>query len=138
MNSRSAKNETRPNTISVAVAPNANVTTSTAVMIHQAFTRACRLSIVARLLSDRARLPRIAPASEATASSAMTPPKTQIILSRGVICASSLDVACELDYFGSRTLQERLLGLRRLERYRRTEAHRAAQGDGQHCRLRHG
>src|SRR5687767_186928 len=123
MNSRRAKNETRPNTTSVAVLPAANVTKSTAVMIHQALTRACRLSMVARLLSERARLPRTAPTIEATVSSAITPPKTQIILSRGVIAASSLAVARELHDFGSRTLQERFFRFFGCQRHRRTEAH---------------
>src|SRR5688572_12660114 len=130
MNSRSAKKETSPNTISVAVLPAANVTTSTAVMIHQALTRACRFSMVARLLSERARLPSTAPTAEATVSSAITPPKTQIILSRGVIAASSLDIARELDDFASRTLQERFLRLRRRQRHGRAEAHRAGHRNG--------
>src|ERR1044072_445596 len=138
MNSRNAKNETSPNTISVAVSPSAKVTTSTAVMIHQAFTRACKLSMVARLLSDRARLPRIAPAAEATASNAITPPKTQIILSRGVIIASSPDVAREFDHCASRTLQERFFRFLWRKRNRHAEAHGAGHRNGQHCRLRHG
>ena len=75
-NSRSAKKEMNANIAIVAFLPSRNAAAKIATIDHHARTRALRLSITAAL-SSLARARSTRPISEATTSSATTPPISQ-------------------------------------------------------------
>jgi MFS family permease len=76
-NSRSAKKEMTANIAIVALRPSRNAAANTPTIHHQARTRAMRLSTTAAAFSSLTRARRMRPTSEATISSATTPPISQ-------------------------------------------------------------
>src|SRR5262245_39503725 len=131
MNSRSAKNEMKPNRMSVAVSPSVNAMASTTIITHHALTRALRFSMVTRPRSDLARRFSTVPIADEIARNATMPPKTHAAFSFAVI-RSHPRAAAELDDFGAGAFEESLFRLLWSERYRRAEAHRAGHGNRQH------